>query len=133
MMATLTDIERATQTLKHMQSRLAEMRSLPALECLTALQRRIATLGEIPEVREFHRGVERVCNLLNTPISPEVAEMIRRFAEPLPVAPMPGIPSSRYDLSSRLAPEPLAPTPSPTQERRMGIQHAYARKLGLGQ
>lgn len=131
---TLADIERAMQALKPAQGRMEGLQNLPALECLAALQRRITALCEIPEVREFHRRFERVRNLLNTSIPPELIEMMRRVAEPLPVAPMPGArPSRSYDLSSSLADESLAPTPSHTQDRRLGIQHAYARKLGQGQ
>lgn len=120
-MATLTDIEQAVNALIQARDRLeAGLRNTPAMQSLAALQKGIATLCDIPEAREIHQKLARIHTALNTPIPPDVAEKIRRFvAEPLPVAPMPGIPPSRsYDLSSSPAAEPTAPTPSSTQERR---------------
>lgn len=134
-MATLTDIEQAVNTLIQARDRLeAGLRNAPAMQSLAALQKGIATLCELPAARELHQNLARIHAVLNTPIPPDVAEKIRRIAEPLPVAPMPGIlPSRSYDLSSSLAAEPPVLTPSPTQERRrIGIQHAYERKLGRG-
>ena len=133
-MATLADIEQALNALIQARDRLAVgLQNTPAMQSLAALQKGIATLCDIPEAREIHQKLARIHTVLNTPIPPDVAEKIRRFvAEPLSVAPMPGIPSS--NLSPSLAAEAPAPMPSPTQERRrIGIQHAYARKTGRGQ
>lgn len=136
-MATLTDIEQTMNALIQARGRLeVELRSLPAIQNMAALQKGIATLCELPAARDLHQSLKRIHDLLNTSISPELVEAIRRFvSEPLPVAPIPGIPSPRsYALSSSLVAEPPAPTPSPTQERRrIGIQQAYERKLGRGQ